>query len=58
MHVDDVKASTLKQIAEEFISDEVEAIVTDDFKSYPLALKKFKREHHRINHSLGYYVTG
>ena len=57
MHVDDVKASTLKQIAEEFISDEVEAIVTDDFKSYPLALQKFKRKHHRINHSLGYYVT-
>ena len=33
-------------------------IVTDDFKSYPLALKKFKGKHHRINHSLGYYVTG
>jgi transposase-like protein len=58
MHVDDVKASTLKQIAEEFISDDVDAIVTDDFKSYPLALKKFKGKHHRINHSLGYYVTG
>jgi transposase-like protein len=40
MHVDDVKGSTLKQIAEEFISDDVEMIVTDDFKSYPLALKK------------------
>jgi transposase-like protein len=58
MHVDDVKASTLKQIAEEFISDDVQAIVTDDFKSYPLALKKFGGRHHRINHSLGYYVTG
>jgi len=58
MHVDDVRASTLKQIAEEFISDDVEAIVTDDFKSYPLALKRFKGKHHRINHSLGYYVTG
>jgi hypothetical protein len=31
-------------------------IVTDDFKSYPLALKKFKGKHHRINYSLGYYV--
>lgn len=58
MHVDDVKASTLKQIAEEFIADDVQAIVTDDFKSYPLALKKFSGRHHRINHSLGYYVTG
>lgn len=58
MHVDDVKASTLGQIAEAFVSEDVEMIVTDDFKSYPLALKKFKGKHHRINHSLGYYVTG
>jgi transposase-like protein len=58
MHVDDVRASTLKQIAEEFIANDVEMIVTDDFKSYPLALKKFTGKHHRINHSLGYYVTG
>jgi transposase-like protein len=58
MHVDDVRADTLKQIAEEFISDDVEAIITDDFRSYPLALKKFSGKHHRINHSLGYYVTG
>ena len=58
MHVDDVKAETLKQIAEQFVSDDVEMIVTDDFKSYPLALKKFTGKHHRINHSLGYYVTG
>lgn len=58
MHVDDVKADTLKQIAEQFVSDDVEMIVTDDFKSYPLALKKFTGKHHRINHSLGYYVTG
>ena len=58
MHVDDVRADTLKQIAEQFVSDDVEMIVTDDFKSYPLALKKFTGKHHRINHSLGYYVTG
>ncbi len=58
MHVDDVRASTLKQCAEEFISDDVEMIVTDDFRSYPLALKRFSGKHHRINHSLGYYVTG
>jgi hypothetical protein len=58
MHVDDGKASTLGQIAEAFVSDDVEMIVTDDFKSYPLALKKFSVRHHRITHSLGYYVTG
>jgi transposase-like protein len=58
MHADDVRAGTLKQIAEEFISDDVQLIVTDDFKSYPLALKKFTGKHRRINHSLGYYVTG
>ncbi len=58
MHVDDVRASTLRQVVEEFIADDVEMIVTDDFRSYPLALKKFSGKHHRINHSLGYYVTG
>jgi transposase-like protein len=58
MHVDDVRSETLKQIAEAHVSDDVEMIVTDDFKSYPLALKKFSGKHHRINHSLGYYVTG
>lgn len=58
MHADDVKADTLRQIAEAFISDDVELIVTDDFRSYPLALKKFEGRHRSINHSLGYYVTG
>jgi transposase-like protein len=29
MHVDDVRAETLKQIAEEFISDDVQAIITE-----------------------------
>ena len=33
-------------------------IVTDDFRSYPLAVKKFEGKHRTINHSAGYYVTG
>jgi transposase-like protein len=58
MHVDNVSSDSLRQIAEAFVSDDVEMIVTDDFRSYPLALKKFKGKHYSINHSLGYYVTG
>lgn len=58
MYVDDVRADSLKQIAEAFIHEDVELIITDDFKSYPLALRKFEGRHRHINHSLGYYVTG
>ena len=58
MQADDVKSGTLQQIIEAFVDDEVEMIVTDDFKSYPMAVKKFKGKHRTINHSAGYYVTG
>lgn len=58
MHVDDVRGDTLKQIIEQFVSDEVEMIVTDDFRSYPMAVRKFAGKHRTINHSAGYYVTG
>lgn len=58
MHADDVKASTLQQIIETFVHDDVEMIVTDDFRSYPLAVKKYTGKHRTINHSAGYYVTG
>ncbi len=58
MQADSVRAEDLRMIAEAYISDDVEMIVTDDFKSYPLALKRFEGKHHRINHSLGYYVRG
>jgi len=58
MHAGDVKAGTLQQIIEQFVSNDVEMIVTDDFRSYPLAVKKFEGKHRTINHSAGYYVTG
>jgi transposase-like protein len=58
MHADDVKSGTLKQIIEAFVSDDVELIITDDFRSYPIAVKKFEGKHRTINHSAGYYVTG
>ena len=58
MHVPDVTAETLRNVAEANIDDAVGMIVTDDFRSYPLALKRFAGKHSRINHSLGYYVTG
>ena len=57
-HTKDVKSATLAKIANRVISPDVDMIVTDDFRSYPTALKKFKGKHKKIRHSHGYYVTG
>ncbi len=44
---------------EEHVNEDVELILTDDFSSYPFALKrKFNGKHKTINHSAGLYVTG
>jgi transposase-like protein len=58
VHVPDVNAETLRKVIEEHVADDVDVILTDDFKSYPLALKKFEYRHSSINHSEGFYVTG
>src|ERR1017187_5032717 len=58
MHVADVRSGTLQQIIETFVSDDVEMIVTDDFRSYPMDVRKFAGKHRTINHSAGYYVAG
>lgn len=59
VHVDDAKAATIQKVVEAHVHEDVELIMTDDFVSYPFALKrKFDGKHRSINHSKGYYVTG
>jgi transposase-like protein len=59
VHVDDAKAATIQKVVEEHVHEDVELIMTDDFVSYPFALKrKFEGKHRSINHSKGLYVTG
>jgi transposase-like protein len=57
VHVKDVKAATIQEVVEKHVSDDVELIMTDDFSSYPFALRKYSGRHRRINHSAGYYVA-
>jgi transposase-like protein len=60
-HAEDVKAGTLAQFIKENVSEDVDVIVTDDYASYPFAMKKAavaEAKHKRINHSTGVYVEG
>ena len=60
-HASDVKSGTLASYIRENISEDVDVIVTDDFSSYPFAMKKAAVEpekHKRIKHSTGVYVDG
>lgn len=60
-HAEDVKAGTLAKYIRENISEDVEALVTDDFSSYPFAMDRAgidRDKHQIINHSSGRYVTG
>jgi len=60
-HASDVKAGTLASYIRENISEDVDVIMTDDFSSYPFAMKKAgvaATKHKRINHSSGVYVDG
>jgi transposase-like protein len=58
VHVIDAKSETIRAVVEAHVHDEVEVILTDDYRAYPIALKKYKDKHPTINHSGGYYVTG
>lgn len=60
-HAKDVKAGTLAKYIQENISEEVEALITDDFVSYPFAMDRagLSRSKHRvIQHNRRRYVTG
>ncbi|MDE3163415.1 MAG: IS1595 family transposase [Acidobacteriota bacterium] len=58
VHVPDAKVETLRKVIEEHVHEDVEVILTDDYRAYPIALKAYKGKHKTINHSAGYYVTG
>lgn len=60
-HAQDVKSGMLATIIRENTSEDVDVIMTDDFTSYPFAMKKaavLPEKHKRIKHSSGVYVDG
>ena len=58
-HASDAKAGTLAKYIRENISEDVEVMITDDFSSHPVAIKKAGIKNHKtIVHSKGVYVMG
>ncbi len=60
-HSKDVKAKTLAKYIRENVSEDAEVIYTDDYPSYPSAIKRAgmpSSKHKTINHSKGIYVMG
>jgi transposase-like protein len=58
-HASDVKAGTLAKYIRENISEDVEVMITDDFSSHPVSMKKADIKNHKtITHSKGVYVVG
>lgn len=59
-HASDAKSGTLEKYIREHISEDVDVIITDDYSSHPVAMKKagVKAPHKTINHSSKVYVMG
>src|ERR1700730_6478511 len=60
-HSKDVQAKTLAKYIRENVSEDAEVIFTDDYPSYPSAIKRAgmsSRKHKTINHSKRIYVMG
>jgi transposase-like protein len=58
-HATDAKAGTLAKYIRENVSEDVEVMMTDDFSSYPFAMKRAGVKNHKtITHSKGVYVVG
>lgn len=60
-HSKDVKAETLAKYIRENVSEDVDVIFTDDYPSYPSAIKRAgmtSKKHKTINHSKQIYVMG
>jgi transposase-like protein len=59
-HAQDVKSGTLAKYIRENVSQDVDVIMTDDFKGYPKALHDagVLAEHKTVCHSDGEYVNG
>jgi transposase-like protein len=59
-HADDVKSGTLRKFIKENISEDVDVLFTDDFKSYRSAASDLRKDgrHKTIRHKLKIYVKG
>jgi transposase-like protein len=60
-HAEDIKAGTLAKYIKENISEDFDVLMTDDFVSYPFALKRLgidPSKHKTVIHSKGEYVRG
>jgi transposase-like protein len=59
-HASDVKSGTLAKYIGENVSQDVEVMVTDEYTSYPGAMKKtgLTSKHKTIKHKSGVYVDG
>lgn len=60
-HSKDIKSGTMAKYIRENVSEDVDVIFTDDYPSYPSAIKKAgvsSRKHKTINHTEGIYVIG
>jgi len=58
-HARDAKSGTLAQYIRENISEDVEVVMTDDFSSHPVAMRKAGVKNHKtITHSKGVYAIG
>ncbi len=57
-HAEDITSGTLARFIRENVSQDVDVIITDDFKAYDKAVGEFKPRHKTVNHSGGVYVDG
>lgn len=58
-HAADAKSGTLAQYIRENISEDMDVLITDDYTSHPLAMRKAGiKKHKTINHSKKVYVMG
>jgi transposase-like protein len=59
-HAEDAKSGTLAKFIKENVSEDVDVIMTDEFGSYPAAMRKTgnTEKHRAIKHKDGVYVEG
>jgi transposase-like protein len=59
-HAEDVKSGTLAKYIKENVSEDVDVIMTDEFSSYPDAMRRTGNfdKHKTIKHKSGVYVEG
>jgi transposase-like protein len=57
-HADDITSGTLARYIRENVSQDVDVIITDEFKAYNNAVGELKPRHKTVNHGGGVYVDG